>query len=582
MSYRNCFHRSYPSLSTAPVGAPTKERTYQDRRSAVYAPSMQNPRRRRRTLSWPLLALLALGHVPMARTAGAHAHEEPSERTAYRGLRNAHGYHPDALSRFEVQGLDEAVMQHIALRFAIEYRVDNRFVVLVPPWRAQELRLLAPQAQLLDQEINSLLSGEQIRGPKGYRDYQEVRQSFEQWEQQFPDRVALVKRPDMVSGNGKPFIVAKITKDPQKAHPKRPNVVITAATHGDEHLTTESLLINVEKLIKGYADNPRFKKIIDRVNLYIVPVVSPDSYLRSRQVHGVDPNRVYDFPGDPTPGTKLKSANAMMAFYKEIGPAGVLDFHGAPPKGMIMCPWGYKKHKSIEDKSDRDLHLQVVKQMGNATPGYAAGPIWSTIYVAPGNTTDHNYLHHKMLAIVIEIGGGDKSPPISKIPQKAKEVEEATWIFVEALMPQTDPEEGDEPEGETGGDGEQESTGSDEESDNEETGSTTTGSQEESESDSESSEPEQGDSDDETSSSDNATDEHPDDEPSETPTPSDDHENGNEDEGSNPQKTPKPKPKPHGGCQIGETSAPFFVLGLLGWLGARQRRKIRMVNTDQR
>lgn len=386
-----------------------------------------------------ILSGLLLGSVLSAPSSQAHSREEQG----YHTLRNDAGFHPDDLSRYMVPALDDAVMQHIALRFDIEYRSGTLFSVLVPPGQAHELAELAPQAQLVDEVLNPWIHDASYDYRRGYRDYTQVRKTFEKWQQDHPQLVKLVDLPDMKSQDGKTFIVARITQDVDKEHPQRPNVVITAATHGDEHLTTESLLVNLEKLVAGYESTPRFRRMLSSVNLIIVPVVSPDSFLKSRRVHGQDPNRVYDYPGKSNPSTRLDSAQAMIDFYKEIEPAGVLDFHGAPPKGMIMCPWGYQKNKDIEDSTDRKRHLDLVKQMGQATPGYDTGPIWSTIYVAPGTSTDHNYFRHKMLAIVIEIGGGDKSPPISKIPEKAAEIEEATWLFVEALIPESGTEEED-------------------------------------------------------------------------------------------------------------------------------------------
>lgn len=372
----------------------------------------------------------------------------PADPVEYASLRNEAGFHPDALSRYQFDRLDEATMMHIARQYAIEYREEERFTVLVPPGEADVFLSLAPDAQLIDADINPWVYNASYDYRQGYRDYNQVLATFQKWEQDFPELIKLEDRPYMVSSNGKKLIVAKITKDAGKDHPKRPNIVITAATHGDEHLACESLLVNIEKLLKGYASNDRFKKMIDRANIYIIPVVSPDSFLRSRNVHGKDPNRVYDYPGKTQGGRGLKSAEGIIKFYKEIVPAGVLDFHGAPPSGMIMYPWGHARQQ-IQDEEDRKRHDTVARAMGKTTPRYKVGPIFSTIYVAPGGTVDHNYMHHDMLAIVIEIGGGQKSPPIGQIPKKAKEVEEATWIFVEALIPDK-PEEEDsqEPESE--------------------------------------------------------------------------------------------------------------------------------------
>lgn len=385
------------------------------------------PRPRVRALVFaPVLALLG------SSSAGAVGH---NDAWSYSALRNEAGFHPDALSRYSLQRPDEAVLSHLAQHFAIESRAGDTFQILVPPAQAEIVHTLAPSAHLLDQNINPWITDPSYDSRQGYRDYEAVRSTLEEWQQSYPRLVQLQEFPYMVSNDGREILVAKISKEVEQEHPDRPSVVITAATHGDEHLTSESLLVNVEKLLKGYQSNPRFQRIIDQASLYIIPIVSPDSFLRSRNVHGTDPNRVYDYPGKTQGGKHLKSAQGMIRFYKELVPDAVLDFHGAPPRGMIMYPWGYAR-KEIEDTKIRERHDNIAQKMGKSTPGYAVGPIFSTIYVAPGSTVDHNYYRHDMLAMVIEIGGGRKSPPISSIPKLAEEVEEATWIFVESLIDQ--------------------------------------------------------------------------------------------------------------------------------------------------
>lgn len=372
----------------------------------------------------PLLALLAFA------SASAKSHEDAS---SYAALRNEAGFHPDALSRYSLLRPDDAVLSHLAQRFAVESRHGERFQILVPPAQAEILHTLVPDALLLDQNINPWITDPNYDARQGYRDYEAVRNTLQGWQKDHPRLVELQSFPYMVSNEGQEILVAKITKEVGEEHPERPTVVITAATHGDEHLTCESLLVNVEKLLEGYENNPRFKRLIDQTSIYIIPIVSPDSFLRSRHVHGTDPNRVYDYPGKNQGGKHLKSAQGMIRFYQELEPDAVLDFHGAPPQGMIMYPWGYAR-KEIEDQKIRERHDSIAQKMGKTTPGYAVGPIFSTIYVAPGSTVDHNHYRHGMLAMVIEIGGGRKSPPVSSIPELAEEVEEATWIFVESLI----------------------------------------------------------------------------------------------------------------------------------------------------
>ncbi len=79
--------------------------------------------------------------------------------------------------------------------------------------------------------------------------------------------------------------------------------------------------------------------------------------------------------------------------------------------------------------------------------GYTYGDICNTIYKAPGGTVDAWQYLHDTLSFVIEIGSNEKRPPESQILQSVDECEESTWVFIEALLPDVDPNMGNDDDG---------------------------------------------------------------------------------------------------------------------------------------
>lgn len=349
----------------------------------------------------------------------------------------------DPLSRFEVRISDYATMSNIALEFSIEGGHDDVVDVYVRSSRHKDLYDLAPSAVMVEQDVDAWMRNLSEADKAGYRSYNDYKQLLDQLQSKYP-KLAQVQNEDyMVSKGGKRILVLKITKNVGKKHPKRPNVVITGSTHGDEWSSTAIPMNVMESMLEKYGKDDRVTRIFDRVNTYWVPVMSPDSFHRSRHVHGVDPNRVYPYPGRNRQPS-IKSARGFMKWYQTLKPDGVIDFHAV--HGSILWPWGCSR-KSIP-AADRKVFSGLADKMVAKT-GYRHGQITKVLYDAPGVSIDAWYHLHDTVAYTIEVGGSSKKPNPSSLAKLIRDNREHIYVFFEHFI-KGEPEPEDEDEDESG------------------------------------------------------------------------------------------------------------------------------------
>lgn len=343
------------------------------------------------------------------------------------------------LSRFEVPIADYATMSNIGREFSIEGGRGNVVDVYVPWSRHRDLYELAPDAKLVEEDVDAWMRDLTRADMAGYRSYDEYKQLFDDLQTKYPKLVQVQNEDYMMSQGGKRILAIKITKNVSKEHPKRPNVVITGATHGDEWSSTAIPMNVMETMLEQYGSDERVTRIFDRLNTYWVPIMSPDSFHRSRNVHGVDPNRVYPYPGrDSAP--RIKSARAFVKWYETLKPKGVIDFHAV--HGSIIWPWGCsRKSIAAEDKKE---YVELAEKM-IAKTGYRHGQVTKVLYDAPGISIDAWYNIHKAIAYTIEVGGSSKKPSESALDKLIKDNREHIYVFFEHFIKgEPDPED-DEP-----------------------------------------------------------------------------------------------------------------------------------------
>ncbi|NCT18607.1 MAG: T9SS type A sorting domain-containing protein [Flavobacteriia bacterium] len=277
----------------------------------------------------------------------------------------------------------------------------------------------------------------------GYLTYAEMLQELD-------DMHALY--PNLISGRsnvgtfqteeGRALQWTKITNNPQSSN-NRPQVLYTAIHHAREPASLSQTIFFMWYLLENYNTSDEIKNIVDNTELYFIPVVNPDGYIRNettnpngggmwrknRRNHGngtfgVDNNRNYDYwiNGDPNQSvwnTTGTSQNTNGETYAGSSPFSepenqavkfFVDNHNftvalnAHTSGeLLLYPFGYANNVPTPD----DTTYRGISEIMVSQSGYA-NIISAELYPAAGDSDDFMYGqtqdHNKIFAFTPEIG----------------------------------------------------------------------------------------------------------------------------------------------------------------------------------
>lgn len=324
--------------------------------------------------------------------------------------------------------VEESVMDQIAQKFEVTLKHKDGYEVLVPMDQMDEFTALAPDAKMIFQKPAIKLrkfdiTGSAVKDLRQYRLFHQILEAVKNLEAQNPDLVQYVEYGR--SADDRPLFALKIS-DNVTVDEDEPELMITAATHGDEIITPEVVLDLINKMVDGYnGGDQRFLDMVNNREIYFIPVVNPDGFVnRARYDKGIDPNRSYPWPGKPD-ALGSPSIAPLMKFFGERNFVGSLDFHAYGE--LTMYPWAYtrdsvpKEHKAVYDT--------LAKKMAS-TNGYTYGQISKVIYVAVGSSADYYYWSKGTIAMAIEMGS-EKNPHPSEIEAYTQAQTESTWLFIE-------------------------------------------------------------------------------------------------------------------------------------------------------
>lgn len=325
------------------------------------------------------------------------------------------------LSSYFVVPKDQTTMRAIADRFEVHHRLATGFEVIVPADKARDLLSLAPDARLIVADMDAETAW-QANQTRGYHTYQTVEEHLKRIEAEHPNlaKVEVYGK----SKEGRSLFALKLS-DNSQLDEAEPELMITSATHGDELITVEVLMGIVDALVEGYAASPRVRAMVDDHELYFLPVINPDGYVKkNRYANGVDPNREYPYPEVPSrnPNPCIKS---VMDFFDSHAFVGSLDYHSA--MGTFMYPWSYTE--GPVDSADEKVMEALTAKMA-ATNGYTHGQIPDVVYIAKGASADYYYWKKRALALAVEIHGTNV-PSTSQIPSVLQKSLEAAYLFIE-------------------------------------------------------------------------------------------------------------------------------------------------------
>ncbi|MBS1958287.1 MAG: succinylglutamate desuccinylase/aspartoacylase family protein [Bdellovibrionales bacterium] len=333
------------------------------------------------------------------------------------------------VSSYVIRNLSDVQVQRIADQFEITRSRAGAYEVMVPVPKRTVFLQLAPSAVLTRADISdeirrSFKLNRADKTKSGYHSFNEVVQILQATAAANPKLTQLVNYGK--SHGGKPLLALRVSNQLQNpAGVKR--VVLTAATHGDEIITTEVLLNLMIEFITGATSNPRFAAILSKIEVDFIPVVNPDGFsTQDRYDEGQDPNRSFPWPEKPG-ATPTTSISGMIAFTQTYPMIGSIDFHAFGE--LTMYPWAYTRDPV--STSDEKVFAEVTGKMSE-TNKYTFGQISKVIYVAKGSSADYYYWKYHSLSLGVEIGNS-KAPNVNQFPQYIESQRESTWRFLESF-----------------------------------------------------------------------------------------------------------------------------------------------------
>lgn len=273
-----------------------------------------------------------------------------------------------------------------------------------------------------------------------FLDYKSLIAQIKEWEEECPDLVEVGTYGKSTKQQDLYYIRIRN----KRVKEELPKILITACIHGNEPLATSTTMWYVGSILKNY-NNKNIENLVDSRDLYFIPVVSPDSYPKSRIVDGVDPNR--NFPG--TQNLDLKSVPpvaALQEFFLQIKPKAVMSGHTygrvylmPPGDSMNNCPDHDEFVNVLSEMSKLSgyRHIRACDlYMGNGnvnvkpkrTYGTPHGGFNSMVPIY-GTETDW-YYRNGAFAIVVEFGTHQKIPTDSDISTEFDKTYEAMLYFL--------------------------------------------------------------------------------------------------------------------------------------------------------
>lgn len=327
------------------------------------------------------------------------------------------------LSSYWVPSTSDSVMRQISDHFEIKRKMNGGYEVFVPVTQTATLLSIAPEAQLIEWDIDHSIRNKTARELSGYHDFATVQSHLQTYLKNYPQITSLEQYGS--SMEKRPLLALKITSSVTSSN--KPAILLTSSTHGNELITVEVLFGLMENLLSNYGKDERITRLVDHYQIYFIPVVNPDGYFRrERYANGIDPNRDYPMP-ESADHRSNPCVSAIMDFYASHSIVASMDYHSSGE--MIMYPWAYT-YNSLPS-FEKNFFDEVTTRMASFN-GYAHGQISKVIYVAKGSSADYYHWKHKAWALGIEVARTNV-PSANEIPKIVKENTESTWTFIESI-----------------------------------------------------------------------------------------------------------------------------------------------------
>jgi hypothetical protein len=179
----------------------------------------------------------------------------------------------------------------------------------------------------------------------------------------------------------------------------------------------------VGTLIDKYGDDEGVTALVDSRDIYLIPVVSPDTFPHSRYVDGVDPNRDYPTQGNPDK-VSVPPIEALKKFALKIDADAVISGH---THGRVyFYPYADARRKTAND-DDYQRILGEMKKLSGYRFEQGCYNYGRPIF---GSEMDW-YYRNGCFGIVMEFGSHQSPPSKEQVRSEFERTYEAILYFID-------------------------------------------------------------------------------------------------------------------------------------------------------
>jgi len=257
-------------------------------------------------------------------------------------------------------------------------------------------------------------------GPE-YHDYAETIEELENLAATYPDITQLTTIGESVAGR---TIACIKVSDNAEADEDEPPVLIVGNHHGNEVLSVEATLFQLNYLLENYGSDNEVTYWVDNMEIWFVPLLNPDGReaVRRTNDNGVDLNRNYSFgftaEGNHGPeGFSEPETRAIRDLAAQFPPIMSLTYHTSGR--YVLYSWTHTDEAAPDSAAMIYLGNKVAESIiypsGGATDDYLLrqGGRW---YFTAGEYCDYMYAEHNTLAFTVEMWSS-QTPDGSVIPE---------------------------------------------------------------------------------------------------------------------------------------------------------------------
>jgi len=251
-----------------------------------------------------------------------------------------------------------------------------------------------------------------------YLDYEEIIVQLKSWESQAVDFVKVLSYGK--SSEGTDLYCAVVTNTKSKENKEK--VLITACIHGNEPWSTGTVVAFMGYLLKNYETDKEIQKTLNTKEIYIVPVVSPDSYPSNRYVDGIDPNR--NFPKDQNSKKQsIKPLRDLQKLFLDIKPKVAISGHTFGRS--FLYPYA-----DTNEVCENDEEYKAILKKMQELSGYSFLKT-SKNYGYPIYGTEIDwYYRNGCFSLVVEFGTHQIKPTLEQIKNELNKTKSSLLYFI--------------------------------------------------------------------------------------------------------------------------------------------------------